>query len=330
MEEKENVLKKLLKKEVIISLVVGLLLGAGIMYFANGGGIVGRVSGTLLTKGKLYNKMKNYYSIGLMLEDVDSAILDKKYPLSEEEKDDIKKTADGYIAQYSQYGYTQEQFLEENGFEDYDNFLEYLQLDYKRTLYYYDYLENKLDENAVQNYYDENAFGKVNTKHILAKISDTMTEEQALKVTNEIISRLNAGEDFDALAEEYTTNDSTNIITEDLGEIGAFDSIESTYVDAMKELEVGGYTLTPVKTSYGYHVIYCVDKEEKTSEISANDRMAIIDVLAADIEAQDSNLYYKALIQMRDDAKLKFFDSNLKAKYKEYCDEYLKTTEEDA
>ena len=331
MEENknENVFKKLLKKETIISLVIGLILGLVIMFFVNGG-IEVLASGKIITKGNLYNRMKNYFSIVLVLEEVDSAILNKKYKLAEEELNEIKETANKYIEQYQlYYGYTQEEFLSENGFENYDSFVNYLSLDYKRTKYFYDYVETKLEENAVKNYYDENAFGKVNNKHILVKKSDDMDETQALNLANEIISKLNNGENFDTLATEYTTNYPNNVITEDLGEIGAFDNIETAYINAMKELETGKYTQTPVQTSYGYHVIYCVDKIEKTEEISSTDKIAIIDTLAQDILTEDQDLYYKALIQMREDANVKFFDKDLKAKYEKYCEPYADVEEED-
>ena len=328
--EKENILKKLLKKEIIISLVVGLILGLIIMFFVNGG-IVARVGGQLVTAKSLYNDMKDYYSISLVLEDIDEKTLDKKYQLSEEDKNYIKETADGYISQYEEYGYTEEDFLTENGFSDYEDFCKYLETDYKRTIYFYDTLEKtKLGSDDVKNYYNENAFGKVNTKHILVQTSDDMTDEQALALANEIITKLNDGGEFDALAEEYTTNYPENVITEDLGEIGAFDSIESSYIEAAKELEVGSYTETPVETSYGYHVIYCVDKKEKTEDISGMDRIAIITNLIneAGIEIDDTE-YYKVLIQMREDANVKFFDKELKTKYDKYCEQYLETDEEE-
>lgn len=324
MEEnkKENVFRKILKKEVIISLVVGLLVGAGIMFFVNGG-FVARVGGKAITTGSLYNKMKDYYSINLVLEDVDAAILNKKYHLTEGEIDDMKTMADKYISQYEQYGYSEEEFLSENGFEDYDAFVDYLSLDYKRTIYFYDYLETKLEDNAVKTYYDENSFGKISNKHILIKTSDDMTDEQTLAVANEIISRLNDGEDFDTLANEYLEKYPNNAVNEDLGEIGAFDNLETEYIDALKTLEKGKYTETPVKTSYGYHVIYCTDKTEKTEEISRDDKMAIVNILAEDIMNEDSNLYYKTLINMRKEANLKFYDKDLKTKYEEYCAQYV-------
>ena len=259
---------------------------------------------------------------------IDKAILDKKYNLEKEEKEEIKKTAQGYIEMYSNYyGYTEDQFLSENGFDSLEDFEDYLATDYKRTVYYYEQVEKQLEENAVQKYYDEKSFGKVNTKHILVKTSDDMTEDQALEIANEIIGKLDNGEDFDTLAKEYTEKYQDKVITEDLGEQGAFDRLEEGYIEGMKALNKGEYSKTPVQTSYGYHVIYCVDKVEKNNKISRKDRMQIITLLGEDVMSTDSNLYYKSLINMRKDAKLKFFDKNLEEKYAEYCDSYTKKGE---
>ena len=330
MEEnkKENLFKKLLKKEIIISLIIGLVFGLIIMFFmANG--IEGYSSGRFITEGSLYGKMKQYYSIDLVLENIDTKILNKKYKLTDEELNNLKQTADDYIERYEMYGYTKEEFLEGNGFASYDDFVEYLSLDYKKSLYVYDYLETQLEENAVQTYYDEHAFGKVNTKHILVEASDNMDDTQALALANEIISKLNNGEAFDTVATEYTTNYPDNVITEELGELGAFDNLDEAYVEGMRKLEKGKYSEEPVKSSFGYHVIYCVDKTEKTEEISNTEKMAIVDVLATEAGLTlDETTYYKALIQMREDAGLKFFDKEFKEKYEEYCEPYVENEED--
>lgn len=330
MEEnkKENLFKRLLKKEVIISLVVGLVLGLIIMFFV-ANGIEGYASGRLITEGSLYGRMKQYYSVNFILDDIDTRILNKKYKLSEEDLNALKETADGYIEQYEMYGYSKEEFLKSNGFENYDKFVEYLSLDYKRSLYVYDYIETQLEKNAVQDYYNENAFGKIDTKHILVKTSANMSDAQALALANEIISNLNEGKDFDTVAADYVKNNPDNIISEELGYRGAFDHLDEGYVEGMKKLEAGKYSEEPVKSSFGYHIIYCVDKKEKTEEISNRDKMAIVDVLATEAELTlDQTTYYKALIQMREKAGLKFFDKEFKEKYEEYCEPYVEKEEE--
>ena len=326
MEEKKNFKEWLSKNAIsalICALILGLVLGAGIMYFCSGGTKIASVKGKAITSKLLYNRMKKYLSIDVVLEEVDSAILNKKYTLDKDEIADVKKTAQGYIDMYaSYYGYSQEEFLSGNGFDSFEDFVDYLSLDYKRTLYFYDTIEKQLEKDAVKKYYDENAFGKVNTKHILVKTSEDKTDEEALAIANEIIGRLDNGEDFDKVSEEYKEKYKDTIVVEDLGEKGAFDHLEDAYVEGMKLLNKGEYSKTPVQTSYGYHVIYCVDKTEKTEKISRKDKMEIVEHLASDIISEDSNLYYKTLIQMRKDAKLKFLDKNLEEKYIEYCSKY--------
>lgn len=317
-KEEKNERKNVNNKGIIISLIIGLLLGGLISYFIFGLEIEGRVAGKLLTKNKLYNKMKDYYSINLVLEDVDAAILNKKYKLTDTEKEEIENMANKYIKQYEQYGFTRESFLSENGFKDYDAFIDFLTLDQKRTMYFYDYLESKLEDGAVKKFYDENAFGKIENKHILVKVSEKMPEGKALNIANEIIKKLDEGKNFDEVKKEYLEQYKDNIVSEELGEIGAFDSLEPAYMDALKTLEKDQYTKTPVKTSYGYHIIYCIDKKEKTEEIERKDKMAIIDTLAAEQIKPDAKLFNEAMIEMRKEAKLKFTDKTFNKKYEEY------------
>lgn len=297
------------------------------MFFVNGG-VKGFVSWRLITQKTLYNEMKKNYSIELLLNDIDAKILNKKYKLDEDEISELKETADYYIAQYAQYGYSEEEFLSKNGFESYDDLIDYLGMDYKRTLYVYDSIEEQLEDGAVQKYYDKNAFGKVNTKHILVKTSDDMDDAAAQNLANEIINKLNNGEEFDTLAKEYTANYSANVVSEELGNMGAFDNLDEAYVEGMKELEINQYSQTPVKSSFGYHIIYCIDKTEKTDKISNHDKMSIIDTLATQANMTlDDTVYYKALIQMREDEGFIFFDKELRTKYEEYCAKYIDAEE---
>ncbi len=333
MEEGKKSFKGWLEKNTILALIcalaLGLILGIVIMYFCNCGNKVAKVNGKSITVNSLFDKMKNNLSMNLFLENIDGAILNNKYKLEKEELDDIKKTAQSYIDMYtSYYGYTEEDFLNQNGFESFDDFVEYLSLDYKRTVYYYDTLEKQLDKNAVKDYYNENAFGKINTKHILVKETDEITKEKALEIANEIISKVESGEDFDKLSNDYKEKYPEAVVAEDLGEMGAFDHLDEAYVEAMKELNKGDHTTTPVETSFGYHVILCVDKTEKSEKISRKDRMSIVEILSTEITDKDADLFTKTLIQMRKDAKLKIYDKDLKDKYDEWCKQYIDEAEE--
>lgn len=331
----ENVIKEekkktiFSKKEVWISGIIGLLLGAIIMVLLYVTGVLGfgnktiaTVKGGSIKQNELYKEMKKLYSVNYALDLVDAEILKNKYNLTDEQKEEVEEQADYYLTTYeTYYGYTEEEFLSENGFSTKQEFIDYLTLNYKRDLYYIDYLKTKIDQEEIQAYYDENVYGEINTKHILVEVDDDVTEEQALAKAKEIIAKLDSGKTFEEVTEEY----GDEIISEDLGYNGFNSGLVTEYVEASKELENGTYSKEPVKTDYGYHVIYKVDQKDKPSlEEATND---IVEILGEDLEEEDTYIKYKALIQLREDNKLKFKDSKFKEEYKEYCDQVNGTEE---
>lgn len=319
-EGKESIFSK---KEVWISGIVGLLLGATIMvllYITGvpgfGNEIIATVKGGSIKKNDIYNEMQKVFSVNYALDVVDNEILKNKYKLTDDQKKEVEEEADYYISTYeTYYGYTEEEFLSENGFESKEDFINYLTLNYKRDLYYVDYLKTKIEQDKIQTYYDENVYGEINTKHILVEVTDDVTDEQAKAIAKEIIAKLDSGKSFDEVAEEYKDK----VTYEDLGYNGFNSGLVTEYIEASKVLENGTYSKEPVKTEYGYHVIYKVDQKDKPSlEEATND---IVKILGEDLEAEDSYIKYKALIKMREDSKLKFKDSKYKEEYKEYCEQ---------
>lgn len=313
------------KKEIWISGVIGLIIGGLLIYLLGLAGVPGlennqttvaTFKGGTLTKNELYGQLKKYFPISYVLEQVDSEILEKKYKLTDEQTEEINEQVESILNTYKAYGYTEDAFYSENGFSSKDDFVWYMQLDYRRNLYCIDYFKTLIPEEDIQDYYDNNVYGEISTKHMLVKVSDDVTEEQALATANEIISKLNNGESFDDVANEYSDKVTTEEVTFD-----NFDesSYESEYISASKALEKDKYTTEAVKTSYGYHVIYCVDKKDKPSlEESEND---IVELLGEDLEEENQYIRYQALIKLREDAKLKFKDKDLQEDYEEYCQE---------
>ena len=148
-EKKEkNFLKIFKKKEIWISGIVGILIGGALIYLLGVIGVPGLGNETVatmktgkITENSLYKEMKKYYPISYILELVDDSILKDKYELNDEQNSEIDEQIDYYLSMYeTYYGYTEEEFLSENGFESRDEFKDYLTLDYKRNLYYIDYL----------------------------------------------------------------------------------------------------------------------------------------------------------------------------------------------
>ena len=171
----------------------------------------------------------------------------------------------------------------------YDNRIKYLNCDVK-------------NKDSIETY---------DTEHILVEVSDTVTEEQALALANEIISKLDEGKTFAEVVEEY----GDRIVHEELGFQGKTASLEQTYIDEMVALKDGEYSKVPVKTSYGYHIVHRL----ATSTLE-DLRGTIIETLSEDLLSEDSNLTYKAFAELREEKGLEIFDEELKKQYEEYCE----------
>ena len=96
-------------------------------------------------------------------------------------------------------------------------------------------------------------------RHILVE-----TEDEAVS----IIARLDAGEDFAALAQEYSLDGSAA----DGGDLGYFatngvttSKMVDEFTAAAVALEIGEYSSTPVESQFGYHIILVEDKQAEVN-----------------------------------------------------------------
>jgi len=336
MEEKEEK-KKIIKKDTIIAAVIGFLIGIaamfligwGLDYWAkstgmaklkNGETTIATVDGKAISTQTIYDKSKKVDGLNLIISEVDKMILNDMYELTAKEEEEAKEEAEYYIDYYTAMGYTEEEFLKGNGFSNYEEFLQDIKASMKSNKYLYDYLEEKLEEGAVQKYYDENkdSIETYDSEHILVKISDTVTDEQALALANEIIGKLNEGKTFSEVVEEY----GDRIVHEELGYQGKTANLEQPYIDELVSLEDGAYSKTPVKTSYGYHIVHRL----ATSTFEEL-RGTIIETLSTDLLTADANLTYKAFVELRKEKNLSIHDEELNKQYEEYCNELYNTEE---
>ena len=131
-------------------------------------------------------------------------------------------------------------------------------------------------------------------------------------MAEEIIKKLNKGTSWEDVIKEYKDN----ITTEELGYQAFNSNFEEAYLKEMKALKVGTYSKTPVKTSYGYHIVYKIDEKEKPKLEDVKD--AIIEELAIEKKNKDTSLESKALKDMREKYGLAFSDTTYEDKYNEY------------
>ncbi len=283
---------------------------------------VATLDGKNITADDLYTSMKNYYSVKVFLNDVDKLILNEKYPDTDEMKKEIQSTADYYYQVYEKnYGYTKDKFLSEYGFATEADFLESLSLDYRRNKYYEEYAKSLVTDKEIEKYYENDVFGDVDSKHILVSIkkdsdTDGLTDSEAKALAEEIIGKLNNGTSWDDIITEY----GDKITHEELGYQAFNASLESAYLKECKDLAVGSYSKTPVLTSYGYHIVYKIAQKDKPELNNIKDD--VVEVLAKEKKNNDTNLYYKALINLREEAKLEITDTKLKDEYNDYINSY--------
>ena len=305
---------------LITILVVIIIWPDRIATLKDGTQPVAEIDNYTVTADDLYEDMKELYSISSLLDKIDNKILEKKYPETDDMNDEIKETAENYYKAYKQYYQAdKEKFLSNNGFSSEKAFLEYLKLQYRRNTYAKDYIKTLISDKDVEKYYNDNVYGDINTKHILVKVDSSASDKDkkaAEDLAKEIISKLNDGKSFDEVKDEYKDK----ITYEELGYKSYNANLESAYMDAMQKLDNNSYSKEPVKTSYGYHVIYRIDQKEKPALEDVKEE--IIDSLVSEKKSEDKNISYIALDKMREEAGLKFSDTVLEKKYNTYMAQY--------
>lgn len=323
-------------RHIIYSFVIGVLLTTFIVILIwptriatlkNGEEPIVKIAKSTYTADDLYKQMKDHYSVSQLLDKIDNDLLTKMYPETEEMTKEVKENAEYYINMYKQYyNYTEEQFLSSNGFSSYDAFLEYLKLENRRKKYLKQYVEDNLTDKEIEDYYNKNVYGDINCQHVLVETSSDsssndskkkkLSDEEGKKLAEEIISKINDGTSWKDIQKNYKDK----VTFEDLGYQSWDSDLEDSFKTALKEMDNKSYSKEPVKTSYGYHVIYRID-QKKTPELKKV-KTKIIEKLVAQKQKDDSNLQYKALINLRKDKNIKFYDTDLQKKYDNYIKQY--------
>lgn len=305
-------------RSIVIALIAGIVIGLVVMLFfmpdriaklQNGEEVIVQIGDESITADNLYTDMKEYYSVNILLDKIDSIVLPKIYPEDNDMKTEVNNMADYYISMYeTYYGYTEEQFLEANGFKSRDAFINALTLDYRRTKCFNEYVKSLISDSDIEKYYNNNVYGDIETKYI--KVSGT--DDDAKSLAERVITRLKDGESYESVVEHY----GDRIATENLGYISFDNSLDTTYLNALKALKDNSYTETPVKGTDDYKVIFRGNSKEKASLDEVKEK--IITILSNEKVSNDQTLNYKALIEMRKNNNVSFKDTDLAKKYENY------------
>ena len=330
-----------MKKKIIYGittvLAISLLTGCGAAKLKNGEELVAKVDNYKISADDLYSEMKEKYAVKTLIDNIDHQLLDTTYKTDETETKAIENQIEEIKKTYGSNDQIFEQIIKQvYNVESVDELKSMLSLDYKRDSAIKDYVKEKVvTDEEVTTYYDTKVIGDVKASHILiksnAKDSDseetkTKKENEAKKKAEEIIKKLDNGEDFAKLAKKYSDDKGTASKGGNLGYFNMDDDFEENFVSAAAALKKGAYSKEPVKTKYGYEIILKVDEKDKKKkdDLESTIRQTLADEKIK--EDSSTTTYYKRLRDWRESKFLKFEDKELKKMY----DKYMKTlTKED-
>lgn len=325
-----------MKKKIIYGittvLAISLLTGCGAAKLKNGEELVAKVDNYKISADDLYSEMKEKYAVKTLIDNIDHQLLDTTYKTDETETKAIENQIEEIKKTYGSNDQIFEQIIKQvYNVESVDELKAMLSLDYKRDLAIKDYVKEKVvTDEEVTTYYDTKVIGDVKASHILikpnAKDSDseetkTKKENEAKKKAEEIIKKLDNGEDFAKLAKKYSDDKGTASKGGNLGYFNMDDDFEENFVSAAAALKKGAYSKEPVKTKYGYEIILKVDEKDKKKkdDLESTIRQTLADEKIK--EDSSTTTYYKRLRDWRESKGLKFEDKELKKMY----DKYMKT-----
>lgn len=325
-----------MKKKLICILAVLLLVTScgKVPKLKNGDEAVVTMKDGDISVEKLYSEMKEKYALDMLITKIDTAILNNVYKTDDEEKNYIDKQLETIKYYYETYYKSQyksfQEYLTQNGVESEDELKENIRLTYKRNKAVKDYVKSIITDKEIEKYYDEEIFGDISASHILIKpeydknASDEEkkeTEKKALKEAKEVIAKLKKGEDFAELAKEYSDDSSNSKSGGKLADFNHGQMVEA-FEDAAKELKVGSYTTTPVKTEFGYHIILKTAQKDKPALKEVKDD--IISDLTDEKLKDDSTLEVTALVELRKKHKVEIQDKDIKKLYEAYVEKNTK------
>ncbi|HLR70086.1 MAG TPA: peptidylprolyl isomerase [Pseudogracilibacillus sp.] len=203
-----------------------------------------------VTKEEFYEQLKSRAGADVLRELITFKVLEDNYDVSDEE---VNEELDNLK---EQVGEEFEEVLAMQGLTEED-----LKADVRNQLLQEKMLMDDIEvtDEEIEQYY-ERMKTEVKASHILVDDEET---------ANEVKEKLDDGEDFADLAEEYSTDEAN---ASDGGDLGFFSvgSMVPEFEDVAFEMEVDEIS-DPVQSDFGYHIIYVTDKQEVEEDIGSLD-----------------------------------------------------------
>ena len=300
----------------------------------DGSQVAVKLDGIKITADEYYNEIKGI-NIATLVDMIDHQLFDKKYGKTDEENDQVEEQIKSLKDQYGSNEDTYKSVLRQYfGVQSEDELEDMLRLEFRRNAAINDFIEKNIKDKEIEKYYEKDIYGEVKASHILItpSVSEDATtdekkkaEDEALKEAKKIIKELKNGKKFADLAKKYSKDEAS---ASNGGDLGYFDLNEMVdeFSDAVKELKVDEYTKEPVKSSFGYHIILKTGEKEKPKLKDVKDK--IIETLREEKLNEDPGLYYKTLVDIREEKNIKWKDDEIKKQYNKLMDQFIESAKE--
>lgn len=324
-------IRKDISKVIIAGLIMSIIiLTAVICYLVykgnnpkllDGKQVVASIDGKEFIAEDLYDELKLQGGYSVLLGMIDETIIEKEI----EDTADASQYADSVIAQYElqykDYDMSFEEIVISSGYKSIDDFKTSIMNNYLYSEVAKKYIKNEVTDKELKDYYENHVSDELDVKHILIspEVKDGATsdekkkaEEEALNKAKDLIKQLDEGADFETLAKENSDDEGTASNGGIINNV-----VEEKYVtefwDAAYKLEVGKYTTEPVKSKFGYHIIYKVDHTTKKSFDDMKD--SLYDEVVEEKTSDDTNLIEKTWIEIRKKYNLNIVDTSIQRIY---------------
>ena len=288
---------------------------------SDGKEIVASIDGKTITAEELYDSIKENYGTNSLMDIIDSTIIEKEIENKSDALEKAKEQVSSIKKQYETMGYDWNEVLKNYGYESEQVLVDEIEKSLLKEEVAVKYISKNITDEEIKKYYDENVNDSYTAKHILITpdTTDDMTDEQkteaenaALATANEVITKLNNGEDWNTLVSTYSEDTGSK---ENNGLIENFTKgdVVDEFFNATKNLADGSYTTEPVKSKFGYHIIIRVSKTEK--EALENMKDDLMNEIIDSKLANDSNLYNTTWGEIRKNYNLKINDTTIESYY---------------
>ena len=318
------------KKFMIITccFLMLVLTACGNPKLKDGKEVIASIDGKEFSVDDLYNDLKKNYGENALLTMIDTYIAEKEIETTKEIEDYVNEVVEYWVSYSESTGADSlEDFLsgymQIYGISTEEEFYDFVMSDYKLSLAVEQQIRAMITEDEIKDYYDESYTEKITVRHILIEAAENDTNgEKAKKQAEDLIKELNKvdkdelEDKFSELAEEYSDDSSYS----DGGLIEDFmaSGVVEEFWDASKDLKIGEYTTEPVKTDYGYHIIYKVSEKEKETLEDATEE--IKETLTAN--NMQSGIYVnQAKAELRKKYNLKIYDKDIETSYNKSLEE---------